>query len=214
MKKFLSLLLAAVTAASLTVTAFGTTTVDHPVGEVSDDGYLFDSDESYVDLTPGNEADRVAYGKTVYFPLYNTDVVEGADVLSTYQAYLAAQSELTTVQNNRTAAQNSLDGAQDDLDAANAWYALHIQPLDDAYTEAQQDLQDAQAALTAAQAALAQAQQDLQDFEDSYVEETSDQMTELLGQLEQAVKGQYISSLTGDPMGDAHREVLVDAATQ
>lgn len=59
------------------------------------------------------------------------------------------------------------------------------------------------------QAQNAQVQQQM-----AVMQQAIKELQSYIAQLEQAVKGQYISSLTGDPMGDAQREVLVDAATQ
>lgn len=59
------------------------------------------------------------------------------------------------------------------------------------------------------QAQNAQVQQQM-----AVMQQAIKELQSYIAQLEQAVKGQHISSLTGDPMGDAQREVLVDAATQ
>ena len=95
MKKSLALGLATAMIMSMGATALAKTDDSlYPVGAISDSAYLYDSDNSVVDLSTSVE--RAAYGKTVYYPLlnkveapatpyvYESDAVSGIKIKSSW----------------------------------------------------------------------------------------------------------------------------------
>ena len=72
MKRLFTLLLAAAMIVSVvSIDAFAAVDVDYPVSHIWKYGFLIDEDDNLLDLN--NRVYEVPYGKTIYFPLINTN---------------------------------------------------------------------------------------------------------------------------------------------
>ncbi|HWP51916.1 MAG TPA: hypothetical protein VN626_09515 [Clostridia bacterium] len=137
MKKVLALSLA--TAMVLSMGAAVSAKTDdalYPVGSISESAYLYDSDNSAVDLA--NSVESVAYGKTLYYPLLNNVASDSSAAIAAAQAALAEKQTALTAANeaynnavtDASAKAAALEAAavikqqaQAVLDAAQAWNA-------------------------------------------------------------------------------------------
>lgn len=137
MKKILSLGLASAMVLSMGASVLAKDeNIAYPIGSISTNAYLYDSDVSAVDLA--SAVDSVPYGKTLYYPLLNPGA--GAST----EAIKAAQELVNTKQLALTAANTALEKANAAkelaaavLAAATAWSLDSTNnDLQNAYNEA------------------------------------------------------------------------------
>jgi len=170
MKRFLAVALAAGMMLSLSLTAFAaTTTVKYPVGGVSGVGFLAD-DDGVVDLdSPVTSRTPVPYGKTVYFPLLNTEYNSAAtsddDLEKAKAALKKAQEEEASKKSDAETKKAALSTA---LTKVNSLYPSFTNTDPDRVTAAQlsaaktnsQNKSSLEDALAKAQTALSNAKAD------------------------------------------------------
>jgi len=137
MKKILSFGLASAMVMSMGAAAFAKDDdALYPIGAISTNAYLYDSDDYAVDLSQA--VSRVDYGETIYFPLLsaiNDDAAEAIEAARRLlnektEAFNTAVSAHTNAVNDAaakaealTAAETAKTNAQAVLDAATAWNA-------------------------------------------------------------------------------------------
>jgi len=135
MKKILSFGLASAMIMSMGANTFAKNDEAlNPIGAISTNAYLYDSDNYAVDLSQA--VSSVDYGETLYFPLLSKVSEDSAEAIAAAQAlltektnaYNTAAQTLTNATTDAaakaealTAAEAALEKAQAVLDAANAW---------------------------------------------------------------------------------------------